>query len=101
MSLKVIHSPRITIAPDRASNSANLSVLQAELETQASALKAYDEQDFEKALQIYEVGHHHQCFIPNCSCLEFLLNYLLPPDNRRHIEDPHQHWIDLRHPWGA
>ncbi len=34
--------------------------LKAELETWSGALKAYDEEDFEKALDLFSVRHH--CF---------------------------------------
>jgi tetratricopeptide (TPR) repeat protein len=33
--------------------------LKAELETWAAALKAYDEEDFEKALDLFSVSHLH------------------------------------------
>lgn len=37
--------------------------LKAELETWAAALKAYDEEDFEKSLDLFSVGNYisHSC----------------------------------------
>lgn len=69
--------------------------LKAELETWAAALKAYDEQDFEKSLDMFSVSgprstHHGEPAV--------LISYS-PQAHRRFIQDSHQYGAYLRDPW--
>jgi len=64
--------------------------LKAELETWAAALKAYDEEDFEKALELFSV-----CLL----CHKTLLANSFSQAHRRLIQDSHKHGLNLRNPW--
>lgn len=66
--------------------------LKAELETWAAALKAYDEEDFEKALELFSVRLlcHKTLLAASCSRSQA---------HRRLIQDSYKHGLNLRHPW--
>lgn len=63
--------------------------LKAELETWAAALKAYDEQDLERSLELFSVS-----YIPHSRTCRVSFT---PPEHRRFLKDPHQHGPHIRY----
>lgn len=70
--------------------------LKAELETWAAALKAYDEEQFEQALDLFQVCPPSPP--ARCRRASVLIGLLMPTANRRFIQSLDEHGSHLRHP---
>jgi hypothetical protein len=69
--------------------------LKAELETWAAALKAYDEEDFERSLNLFSV---RLLFYSN---IYFFSPIPSPSGNRRLFKNTHKYGSHLRYSWRA